>query len=436
MDLPDSSNQRKLSTLQQAAQKLSVSVDALLEWNNFNILKPAITEGGEIGYSQEQIDKFLAIQQLLQSNKIDHKRQETAQQTSSNKLFPVVLTLSFSAIIIAIIFATFIRPGKFKLLPELDRLISQKETGDTGEILASQINKPNLSESTPLSIQTEDKISSGNNHKNADYTSLKGKFEGIDFASSRLNQAQVLGSKFDKNSETNIQNDINFWLDNIGYSEIANSSENVDETHNLFDDSGNIKGKTKGTDILGMALGITRMIQDDNPLKPTANSYVMLTFTVLGSISIFFVLKKQFAFSTTADALAVSTNFSGNTGKQRILEVDQKMDGTVVLYFQGKEYKLSKPELDSESDQFIERLMELSHPDLKEINYDSLHDENLKLSAPLSKLVTRLGFVGIKRDLFFPRTSKNRVLFRRYITEQDLISMNLNTSQISNELFQ
>jgi hypothetical protein len=70
---------------------------------------------------------------------------------------------------------------------------------------------------------------------------------------------------------------------------------------------------------------------------------------------------------------------------------------------------------------------------VKEIDYDTFKDEEIRFSAPLSKLVTRLGFVGIKRDLFFPRTSKNRVLFRRYLTEEDLISMNLTTEQIANE---
>jgi hypothetical protein len=133
--------------------------------------------------------------------------------------------------------------------------------------------------------------------------------------------------------------------------------------------------------------------------------------------------------------IAVPTGFSDGSGYERMLEVDQKMDGTVVLYSQGKEYKLCKPELDSESDQFIERLMELAHPDQKEIDYDKGYDQNVRLTTPLSKLVTRLGFVGVKRNLFFPRTSKNKVLFRRYITKQDLDAMKLNISQVSKELF-
>jgi hypothetical protein len=77
--------------------------------------------------------------------------------------------------------------------------------------------------------------------------------------------------------------------------------------------------------------------------------------------------------------------------------------------------------------------MKLAAPGVKEIDYDTLGDEEVRFNASLSKLVTRLGFVGIKRDLFFPRTSKNRVLFRRYITQEDLTSMNLTADQILNE---
>jgi hypothetical protein len=118
----------------------------------------------------------------------------------------------------------------------------------------------------------------------------------------------------------------------------------------------------------------------------------------------------------------------------KLLELNQKTDGTVVLNFKGMEYKISKPEFNSESDQFIERLMEISKDNIKEFNYDILRDEKLKLDAPLSKLVTRLGFVGIKRELFFPRTSKTRVLFRRYITLSDLASIGLTAEQVGTAL--
>jgi len=132
-------------------------------------------------------------------------------------------------------------------------------------------------------------------------------------------------------------------------------------------------------------------------------------------------------------AAATVHNLPDDIERKKVLEINQKADGTVALCFQGKEYKLCKPDLDSESDQFIERLMKLAVPGVKEIDYDTLGDEEVRFNASLSKLVTRLGFVGIKRNLFFPRTSKNRVLFRRYITQDDLTSMNLTANQILNE---
>ena len=78
--------------------------------------------------------------------------------------------------------------------------------------------------------------------------------------------------------------------------------------------------------------------------------------------------------------------------------------------------------------------MELSRFEQKELEYDSQKDGKSKFTTPLSRLVTRLGFVGIKRDLFFPRTSKQMVLFRKYVTRLDLADMNLTTNQVLQEL--
>ena len=78
--------------------------------------------------------------------------------------------------------------------------------------------------------------------------------------------------------------------------------------------------------------------------------------------------------------------------------------------------------------------MEMTKPDVKEIDYVALNDEKIELTTPLSRLVTRLGFVGVKRDLFFPRTSKDRVFFRKYVTSQDLEDMDLTTDQILEDL--
>ncbi|MBI2611747.1 hypothetical protein HYW54_03310 [Candidatus Gottesmanbacteria bacterium] len=172
------------------------------------------------------------------------------------------------------------------------------------------------------------------------------------------------------------------------------------------------------------------------------NQLIFLTISGLSVIIFIFIFlilifQRNLAF-LIKNPRAALFGFSGKhdeANSKMVLEVDQNIDGTVVINFQGKLYKISKPEFDSESDQLIERLMDLVQPDTKEIEYDGLKDEQLKLSTPLSRLVTRLGFVGLKRDLFFPRTSKQRVYFRRYLTHNDLVVMNITTEQILTDLF-
>ena len=78
--------------------------------------------------------------------------------------------------------------------------------------------------------------------------------------------------------------------------------------------------------------------------------------------------------------------------------------------------------------------MQLTNSGEKAIEYDAISDESLALSSPLSKIVTRLGFVGLKRDLFFPRTSKSRVYFRKFLTLNDLFSMNLTIEDLSDRI--
>jgi hypothetical protein len=162
-----------------------------------------------------------------------------------------------------------------------------------------------------------------------------------------------------------------------------------------------------------------------------------LTIIIIISILMIFVFQRQLVHLVRKPQEFITEESKNNQNKilsRKILEVNQKMDGTVTIHFQGKEYKASKPELYSDSDQFIERLMELTQSDLKEIEYDILKDSKISLSTPLSKIVTRLGFVGLKRKLFFPRTSKQRVLFRRFLTQEDLDNMGLTNEEIASEL--
>ena len=187
-------------------------------------------------------------------------------------------------------------------------------------------------------------------------------------------------------------------------------------TDSVFDSRGNINQEAAQTDLLAST------ILADNILEVDSYNQLNMTPVFIGVFAL--LLFSIYSFLSKGRVV----------DNQIILELNQKPDGTISLNFQGREHRISKPELDSESDQFVERLFQLLTPGSKEIDYDSSTDSQLVLGAPLSKLVTRLGFVGLKRDLFFPRTSKNRVLFRRFVTMHDLSTMNLSVDRISSEL--
>ena len=431
-------NQAKYLTLIQAAQKLSVSVDVLLQWNDFNILKPTITQRGQIVYSQEQIDKFLEAQQLLykkveaESTTVSSIHEEgmpnqnytqinlpsSSEDTRNafitsissligNRLFPVGSAVTLAILLVTFISLTHLGSGKSPAIAQNTQAPAQKPD-ESSNVSTAQPDTSAFSQSAPLSIKSSP---STNN---------------LDFklANNKFSQTTITGSKLDKNTQ------IESPRFNIGYSEIAKFSGNTDNSNNLFDDSGNIKGTTPNSDVLGVATGIGKMVHVDSPPLPTPSyQYIFMLILVIAASTV--VLLRRLPAYSMQSKDGLMYHHPSDTNSHTVFEVDQKTDGTVVLYYQGNEHKLSKPELDSESDQFIERLMEISNSDLQEIDYDKSSDTNIRLSTPLSKLVTRLGFVGIKRDLFFPRTSKNKVLFRRYITDQDLIAMNLNAAELS-----
>src|SRR4051794_1033100 len=54
-------NSQKLLTLKEAAQKLGVTAEKMLEWNEHNILKPTMTPDGQIGYTEEQVNRLAQI---------------------------------------------------------------------------------------------------------------------------------------------------------------------------------------------------------------------------------------------------------------------------------------------------------------------------------------------------------------------------------------
>ena len=80
--MDSANNLKKLLTLQEASQRLSVPIETLLEWNEHHILKPTITQDGQIGYTEEQLNQFLKIRQAVSAGQTN---QETSLQDSSDQ---------------------------------------------------------------------------------------------------------------------------------------------------------------------------------------------------------------------------------------------------------------------------------------------------------------------------------------------------------------
>ena len=476
MDSARSTIPERLYTLKQTAEILAVTVDTLLEWNDSNILKPTITQDGKVGYSQEQIDKFLAIQQLSLNRSADHEKpkmsqssqvspvepagndtvnipgligkdlsthspqQPTPNQTDekvdksythqkpplgNSKLRAFGVISSFLLITVSLSVMLITQQNKIRTQPNYNVFPPQTEENGLGKVPTSEISSIEFSESTTPSFlaQMEGENPSDNYHNDEGITASENKYFALYSVFSnksatttasvddKATTTPVLG--FDSTTNVQIDNDTNpVNINNGAITSRASRPNSRDTKETVFDENGNIKGETIVTNLFPSTLGMTGAVQSDRPQKRSTSQNIMITFLALGTLTVLYIFKNSpalFAGKTNAN----STSTPGTDHEQKILEIDQKTDGTVVLNFLGKEHKVSKPELNSETDRFIERLMGLTKENVKKIQYDILKDEKIRLDAPLSKLVTRLGFVGVKRDLFFPRTSKNKILFRK-----------------------
>jgi hypothetical protein len=370
----------KVITLVEAAEILKVPVNTLLKWNEYNILKPTITNTGDVGYKQEQIDQFLIIRQQFTNRQNFQVRRDKIK--TRDETFPVVKFLSITAITALITVTIITRQEWFKSVATKEDTMRQARF-----------------------IQT----------KRSDF------YKPVD---------STLPPENSYNLAT-----ISANMDAYAQSESPVSGQEI--ANPIFDKDGNIKGEIADTGVLATNSIAQGSIHGSSIAKQTVDLNLLLVIAALALLSIPLFFKKQPAYQAVvpgsiSEILPIAVD--NNLEEHKILEVNQKTDGSVVLCFRGQEYKVSKPELDSESDQFIEKLMSLAGSDIKEINYDAGEDSEINLSAPLSKLVTRLGFVGMKRDLFFPRTSKNKVLFRRFVTQNDLSSMNLSPEEIFREI--
>lgn len=467
MDTTYSTNQQKLLSLQDASVKLGVSVETLLLWNEYNILKPTITPTGNVGYTETQITQFLHIQQAFQgSQQAPHQMSSPlpssypsptslSPQSFDNLLqtqpsehmqpsllhggkSPFLLFSTLAMLIALVSIGVLVQQGKLQsLLGNYERAYQA-----TSPTPGSQTSGLELQGSVAIASHTQTKNDGALSKNDSDSVFAQKPTNAATISKSltptptsnqqnRLPIATVAGvmkSLLGKQAATTdttepAMNDV------LTYASVTSHTTGSSVPNSPFDKSGNLAGNTPKADTLAMNLSGVDIAGDSRSFDQlSTNLRNQLIVAIMGGLGLIVVLLRK----KPRPEIAVAP-VQNIVSSERLFELDQKMDGTVVLYYQGKAYKISKPELHSDSDQFIERLMTLYQPGSKEMEYDTAQDA-LKLTAPLSRLVTRLGFVGVKRDLFFPRTAKHSVLFRKYITRDDLAAMNVSVDQILRDM--
>jgi len=431
---------QQLISLQDAAIKLDVPVSQLLRWNEVNILKPTITHTGHVGYTQLQLEEFIRIKnlQLLASTPepITNPQPEYthvhATHPSHSRLlsssFVLFSSMSF-VIILSLVLAT--RQDKVTALLhqyEQNYQSNQSQASSTSQVdvnspiafsLSQQQSQEKLGKNETNSPLSKELAANATNNKAANIPSthksqlpIATVAAAVSFITNHISQDKNLT----KNSDTTTFASV--------YTPKAPSTGS-----SSLDSRGNITGTTQ-PDLLASIVGNSQVLNTENAyqVNPVTVRNQLFIVGLMGILSMLYLVKRPRRPQQIERMEKVIDT------SEKIFEIDQKMDGTVVLKIQGKEYKISKPELDSDSDQFIAALMKLVSFNGKEIEYDSFGQDGLAFSAPLSRLVTRLGFVGVKRDLFFPRTSKNRVLFRKYVTRDDLRAMHMNMDQVLRDM--
>lgn len=457
--------------LKKATQTLGVSIETLLEWNELNILKPTITQSGEIGYLSQQITHFVALRKSFHNQALSQNKPQVKNANYENSIqnIPLQNNLSEKYInpnatkadniksdkktkvkgikLVSISFISFlVFIGTALLIFPItgNSTVNNKEQNSYKNLTSkSLLNTPSSSEDVSKSLiksitllpkeetfqeNKVDKLSIAGNES----TNKSSLYEGFLSSDKKEGQDNTL-SPLDSN-----------LIDNIIDISTTNNPIMENLTFPLFSSRPAIDSSTTDMDqgasfldneevFLATNFGVP--VRSDQTISKSFNWVFLIVF----SSSIIFLTIYHFNNLSTVSAVpnnqnnTVHNNFVINPLVEKVFELDQKTDGTVVVTYQNMQYKISKPELNSETDQLIQRLLELINED-KEIKYDIIKDERLNLNTPLSKVVTRLGFVGIKRDLFFPRTSKNKVIFRKYVTKNDLALMNIIKEDILKEI--
>lgn len=489
MDSARPGNPQSFLSLQEAAQRLAVSVDVLLKWNEHNILKPTITNTGQVGYREEQINQFLTIRQLSQAASSQPmiptpSPVATPAPAATNPTTPPPASLWGSDVPAGGSLSSTDSPEYINISPFATASTQQSPRKRIftrsyrsyasigvvvlllGIFMVTQKNVTPYSESALTAVGSEDQEAQASTlefsekstftpaiqlHNEKASTAKYLQVEGDNVLHEKLATPYALyGSKVTKMTTDHSRSAREQLARGatppggvaLSQAEVMSVFGSSEEAASAIDEDGNIKGKADKLDPTTL-LGGMRMDANDSLSHVNTDPKMQLIFLTIGTLAFFSLFWKQLIIAApkahhhqlhTAQQVHTPVYTPLQTFSQTMFEVAQKTDGTVVVRSQGKEYKVSKPELYSESDQFIERLLQLSEPHLKELEYDSLKEEKIRITAPLSRLVTRLGFVGTKRDLFFPRTSKDKLLFRRYVTLSDINAMDLTPEQILRDL--
>src|SRR6185369_10185069 len=172
MDTARTNNLEKLITLKQAAELLNVSIETLLSWNQHNILKPTITQEGEIGYTQDQFKQFLIIRQaaqqahvpttafqILPSLSAPMPEEKPASKIHGARRSYSKPLLTFSVIVFLLTIALLPKPEGVE--PNQYRQAYQKMTDNTsGSVLATHTSRLNLSKqiiaALPIQLKADD----------------------------------------------------------------------------------------------------------------------------------------------------------------------------------------------------------------------------------------------------------------------------------------
>lgn len=463
MDTAQTHNLEKLITLKEASERLNVSIETLLSWNQHNILKPTITQQGEIGYTPSQFNQFLIIREAAQQAHVQPQEfqvlpslsqpmsehatdiafQTIAQQSTKihgvRRVYSKPL-LTISVIVFLMTIALLPKPEGVE--PSQYQQTYQKLSDNSQNVLGTNTSRLNISKqiiaALPIQLKATDTSDKGFHNDNSDSIFKEKQTAPALYQQANNDQDASQSVTIAQKPSYDFHGDVNLDDVNAGpYASTGFFQNNQTDDAAAIDNQGKIRGNANSDTLASVVGGIDQMLQNGSLKQGSNDATNQLLLVTLGALAVLFALQKQFAFvnpNKKSFAPQITPLQFSTPLTQKLLEIDQKTDGTVVLLILGKEYKISKPEMNSESDQFIEKLMQLAQNNVQEIEYDSLLTDKNRFITPLSRLVTRLGFVGIKRDLFFPRTSKNSVLFRRYLTQEDLDAMNLTVNHVLNEL--